>query len=88
MARRLERAIGRPKDWDTHEVHTNFLMYGCHVTNIDNNNNSNIDVSLSMNGHLDYSHTPSTTPNSNTHGCKRAMSRMYKYVFIILFTYY
>jgi hypothetical protein len=33
MARRLERAIGRPEDRDTHEVRTNFLMYGCHVTN-------------------------------------------------------
>ena len=33
MARRLERAIGRPEDRDTHEVCTNFLMYGCHVTN-------------------------------------------------------
>src|ERR1700733_4203993 len=29
MARRLERAIGRPEDRDTHEVRTNFLMYGC-----------------------------------------------------------
>src|ERR1700733_8193384 len=33
MARRLESAIGRPEDRDTHEVCTNFLMYGCHITN-------------------------------------------------------